>query len=356
MKREVVFLWIGLFIAIGLFFQNCSRNLTVDVPSLDPAQGLIFQSKPSCVFNGKDVPEGQAVTAFLNSTPEFTNGCLSETRTCQGGVLSGTFTYALCTSGPKACLFNGITVESGSSITAYTAPNPTDCATENRSCVDGKLSGGYPYSSCKKDVCLFSGRSLEPGEAFTYYLNSSGACQSLTGYCQSGGFLVNSQKAPLNSTSIYASCSTNSGSCLLQGQTVAQNQTFSYYSTANSCQPSQGYCDAQGNLRDSSSQILLSSVYSDTNSCSLALGVANGSGSSSPSSDSEGLPTCTWKGRVLKMGESFSFYYYSTGYYWMCQPARGLCAPDGTLRTPLYQPLNGDHLYESCEIIEQEGA
>jgi hypothetical protein len=53
---------------------------------------------------------------------------------------------------PKSCIFNNQTIPSGASVTAYqaqTVPFGQTCLSESRLCSNGTLSGSYQYVSCK---------------------------------------------------------------------------------------------------------------------------------------------------------------------------------------------------------------
>jgi hypothetical protein len=55
-------------------------------------------SPQSCAFNGQTVAHGQSVTAFVAGTAaSFSATCVSQTRTCNNGVLSGTYLFSSCT-------------------------------------------------------------------------------------------------------------------------------------------------------------------------------------------------------------------------------------------------------------------
>lgn len=56
----------------------------------------------SCPFNGTSVPSGSTVTAFEASTVPFGQTCKSQIRTCTQGVLSGTYTQPTCNVNPPA--------------------------------------------------------------------------------------------------------------------------------------------------------------------------------------------------------------------------------------------------------------
>ena len=53
-------------------------------------------SAGSCTFNGKTVASGSSVTAYLASSAPSGQTCKSQARTCSNGALSGTYAYASC--------------------------------------------------------------------------------------------------------------------------------------------------------------------------------------------------------------------------------------------------------------------
>lgn len=53
----------------------------------------------SCQFNGQPVSHGASVTAYQAQTVQSPATCVSETRTCTNGSLSGSYQYAACTVG-----------------------------------------------------------------------------------------------------------------------------------------------------------------------------------------------------------------------------------------------------------------
>jgi hypothetical protein len=50
----------------------------------------------SCTFDGKTVPSGSEVTAYQASSVSLGSVCVSQSRTCTDGVLSGSYTYDAC--------------------------------------------------------------------------------------------------------------------------------------------------------------------------------------------------------------------------------------------------------------------
>jgi len=53
-------------------------------------------SSGSCTFNGKSIASGSSVTAYLASSVPSGQTCNSQVRTCSNGTLSGTYAYGSC--------------------------------------------------------------------------------------------------------------------------------------------------------------------------------------------------------------------------------------------------------------------
>ncbi|WP_413568110.1 hypothetical protein ACLWBD_10215 [Bdellovibrio sp. HCB117] len=92
-----------------------------------------------------NVAHGYSNTSYAAGLPAGT--CVSEVRTCNSGVMSGSYSSLTCTAGCSLPWSGGIS--SGQSVTAYLSTNPTGaCTSENRSCNAGALSGSYTAQSC----------------------------------------------------------------------------------------------------------------------------------------------------------------------------------------------------------------
>jgi hypothetical protein len=127
--------------------------------------------------------EGQSVTVNVTAAPTCPNGSgtAGSCTACNSGyTLSGGSCYATCPngSGPSgsctscnsgytlsggscvvvaSCTFNGNTIPSGNSVTAYqsssvTAPATCASVSQIRTCTNGTLSGSYTYSSCTVSI------------------------------------------------------------------------------------------------------------------------------------------------------------------------------------------------------------
>lgn len=65
-------------------------------------------------------------------------------------ILNANGSNKLCLSSllTRTCTFNGRSIASGQSVTAYAYSSDTSCPSQTRTCKYGKLSGSYAYSSC----------------------------------------------------------------------------------------------------------------------------------------------------------------------------------------------------------------
>ena len=104
----------------------------------------------SCSWSGGTVTNNSTVTAYQASTVPYGSTCASEQRTCASGTLSGSYSYASCAvQAGASCTLNGVTVLSGASVTAYQSATPTGaCVSEQRTCTNGTASGSFANSSC----------------------------------------------------------------------------------------------------------------------------------------------------------------------------------------------------------------
>ncbi|NUN05344.1 MAG: hypothetical protein HUU57_06255, partial [Bdellovibrio sp.] len=192
----------------------------------------------SCLFDGKTIPHGATVAAFMASAVSFGQTCQSEIRACNNGVLSGTAAFASCSAGTEAsCLFNGQTISHTGTVIGFlasTVASGQTCASQTRVCSNGTLSGTYAFSSCSENTprsCLFNGQTVAHGQSVTAFASSSVpygqlcSAQSQVRLCNDG---------TLSGSYPHAACATNPqpivGSC-----GPAQGQSFATVPTSNLC-------------------------------------------------------------------------------------------------------------------------
>lgn len=332
----------------------------------------------SCLFNGQTVAHGSQVNGFANSSVPYGQTCTAESRICDNGVLSGSSAYASCNVDvPQSCLFNGETIAHGQLITAFqnsTAAFGGSCVSEQRSCENGVMSGSYQYGSCNVDAaksCLFNGQTVAHGQSVEAFpsstVNFGDMCISDTRTCDNG---------ILSGSNQYASCSaTQAASCLFNGQTIAHNQTIQAFATSTvgfgeSCVAEERSCF--NGVLDGSSQYASCTVAQPASCLINGLTIAHGqstilfkesnvaigqtcesesrtcangtlSGSyTSGSCEVEQAKTCSFNGQTLANGETVQAYASaSVGYDQSCKVETRTCS-NGV--------LSGANTYSSCSV------
>jgi peptidoglycan hydrolase-like protein with peptidoglycan-binding domain len=136
---------------------------------------------------GAVIAHGASVTANQSSSVPYGSQCLSETRTCSNGTLSGSYQYQSCgPAAPASCMTPwGVALASGAATTSYQAASVAagqQCASQMRTCTNGVLSGTYQYASCS----VAAMQSCANGLSIAQY--PSCACPS--GQVQSGNACV----------------------------------------------------------------------------------------------------------------------------------------------------------------------
>ncbi len=334
----------------------------------------------SCLFNGQTVAHGSQVNGFANSSVPYGQTCTAETRTCDNGILSGSSAYASCNVDvPQSCLFNGETIAHGQLITAFqnsTAAYGGSCVSEQRSCENGVMSGSFQYGSCNVDSaksCLFNGQTVAHGQSVEAFpsstVNFGDMCISDTRTCDNG---------ILSGSNQYASCSTTqAASCLFNGQTIAHNQTIQAFATSTvgfgeSCVAEERSC--YNGVLDGSSQYASCTVAQPASCLINGLTIAHGqstilfkesnvgigqtcesesrtcangtlSGSyTNGSCEVEQAKTCSFNGQTLKDGESVQAYSSSSvGYGQICKSETRTCS-NGV--------LSGSNTVATCSVEE----
>jgi type IV pilus modification protein PilV len=147
---------------------NANVTITAYGGSVSPATQSIALSGPqltgptlstdgdsNCVAPwGASVSNGGSVTAYQTaSVPE--GSCASEQRVCTNGTLSGSYVFESCSVQASGdCITPwGAIIGNGSTVTAYqnetvNSPETCDGVSELRACVDGNLSGSFTNPSC----------------------------------------------------------------------------------------------------------------------------------------------------------------------------------------------------------------
>lgn len=276
----------------------------------------------SCLFNGVTLAHGHTVQAYLNSSVAFGATCQSENRTCNDGILSGTYVYSSCAPGAAgSCLFNGRTIAHGTSVTAYPAssvPFGQTCQAQTRTCNNGTLSGSAQFESCTPGgaaSCLFNGTTVPHGGSVTAYQTSSVSygqtCAAQTRTCNNG---------TLSGTYQYSTCSASSvASCLFNGQTIAHGQGITAYASS-----SVGYGQS------------CASQYRVCNNGSL------GGSYQYPSCSAGSAANCNFNGQTVYHGQSVTAFANSS------VPFGQVCSSEN--RTCNNGSLSGSYGSSSCSV------
>jgi hypothetical protein len=123
-----------------------------------PENVCVVQPPKNCTYGGQIYTAGQTVSGFAAAQVPYGQSCQVVTGTCQGS--NGQFDTIPPVSDcavqpPSDCVFNGQTVLTGNSVTAFdqTEANGKFCAEgqEVRTCVNGVLSGSFPYAACHEN-------------------------------------------------------------------------------------------------------------------------------------------------------------------------------------------------------------
>lgn len=175
------------------------------VDSMTVCVGCTAPPPSSCTnpTGGADIPHGDTIDLALNSTENWPNTCSYETRSCNNGTLSGSYTQASCSENPPSVCTNpvdGTDIAHGVTLTFAlnaTEAYPATCSYESRTCTNGSLSGTYTEASCTvtgvpAGSCTdpAGGVPLGDSEQRTYFENPTEAypnvCTSELRTCSSG--------------------------------------------------------------------------------------------------------------------------------------------------------------------------
>ncbi len=150
-----------------------------------------------CQFNNTLLSSGQSVIAYQSALVPFGQSCLSQTRTCNNGILSGSYSASSCSArSANSCSLGGQAVEHGASVTAYASDSVAfggSCTSQTRTCNNGVLSGSYSARTCQvasAASCTFNGETVAHGTSFTAYaaskVNAGGSCSAQLRSCTDG--------------------------------------------------------------------------------------------------------------------------------------------------------------------------
>ncbi|HBM52786.1 MAG TPA: hypothetical protein DDZ97_06800, partial [Deltaproteobacteria bacterium] len=194
------------------------------------------RSASNCSLDGQAVEHGASVTAYVSDSVAFGGSCTSQTRTCNNGVLSGSYSARTCqVASAASCTFNGQAVAHGTSFTAYAASKVDaggSCSAQLRSCTDGVISGSYAFASCEVEeevtiqpVCFFDGIAINHGTIVTAYADQNvpygSVCNAELRTCNSGN---------LSGSNAYSSCRVaDPVACAFNSLSIAHGNSVTAY-------------------------------------------------------------------------------------------------------------------------------
>jgi hypothetical protein len=148
----------------------------------------VTSTSPGTLCNppwGGVISNGQSITAYSTSSVACGTTCTSETRTCSNGTLSGSFTNQSCSV--AACSSCGLpwggTIPHNSSTVAYSAAS-VGCGgsctsiSQTRTCNNGTLSGTFTNQSCSVNCINVTISASTNNLNLWNYLVSTGAATS----------------------------------------------------------------------------------------------------------------------------------------------------------------------------------
>jgi hypothetical protein len=216
------------------FGQSCQGETRTCVNGvLGGSNSFIFGSctpnaPASCLLDGQTIAHGQQVNAFAAKSVPFGQSCSPIARTCNNGVLSGSGSYIGCApEAPKDCSAGGVTVLHGQSKNFFntaSVPFGQSCSSQARTCNNGVLSGTYGFGACTPDApasCTFNGKTVAHGSSVTAYsAKSVPTGQSCSAFsesrtCSNGSLSGSAQYDGCTSTGVVASGVTVTFKCTL---------------------------------------------------------------------------------------------------------------------------------------------
>lgn len=162
-------------IALSLSFQNCETNQSRDIAATENKSAGTDSGACSVPWHSSlQVLNGKSVTAYQTDKVADGGTCVSETRSCTDGTLSGSFAFGACVVEPATSVDcavpwdAGLVVKDGSSVKAYRLnADGSACDEETRACAAGTLSGSFELAFCPAvgdaDCRLPNGETLKNG-------------------------------------------------------------------------------------------------------------------------------------------------------------------------------------------------
>jgi hypothetical protein len=167
---------------------------------------------------GGTITSGSNTTAYQAASVAWPASCSSQTRSCTNGVLSGSYAFGSCSVTGQPCnLPWGGQINDTQSVTAYqnateaAAGSATCTSSQTRTCNNGVLSGTYTNQNCAVTCSLTMNQgggvlyaliANGPTTATEYTASSAASCPAHTLTCAAAGLSC--------STGLLSDCSYNS--------------------------------------------------------------------------------------------------------------------------------------------------
>lgn len=234
----------------------CSTNGVCALSGSYINQSCSVQACAPCSLPwGGSINDSQSVTAYAAGSVACGSSCSAQTRTCNNGSLSGSYTNQSCSVQACPCpLPWGGSINSGQSVAAYQYSSVScgsSCAGQTRICSNGFLSGGYTNSSCSVGACGCANQvvvwgpglacgaasgTLPSGQSETVSNTASGYTGSGTFSCSNGTWSYVSGTCTATATGCSATTTSWGTGCsgsvaaLASGQAETVTNTASGYS------------------------------------------------------------------------------------------------------------------------------
>lgn len=195
---------IGMTTALGYLVTGLTNGTTYyfSVQAANIRGTTTYSGEKTCTpvglpctspWGGPNITDGTTISAYQSSSVTSPAVCISESRTCNNGDLSGSYSNQSCSVTYLACNSPwGTTMNNGDSIVAYqsaSVTSPATCVSETRTCSNGILSGSYTSQTCNVNTlgCLTPwGATVANGASVTAYSTTTGACYPQTRTCTNG--------------------------------------------------------------------------------------------------------------------------------------------------------------------------
>lgn len=306
-----------------------------------PTPSPIGPSSIPCILGTTGIPVASGGTVTLYDSPTVSGGpCRAQIRQCVNGFLNGDpqFQFNSCVAidlPTETCRLDSVTVPDGGSRIFYSVRSVDfgeSCSEvgRERTCEDGDFDGPsrFKYRSCEVDTptCTLDGITLNQGSSTTFYFAENiPANEKCSSYAQTRSCTSN-DKLSGNAVYKYSSCApVATGRCALDNVTLDSGASASFYKYRTT--PAGELCSAHVQTRTCNNGSLSGSSSFLYGSCS-------------------NNTKCTLDGTTVEHGSSGVFYKERTVAFGTT------CASTALTRTCTNAKFSGsdDYKYNSCSV------